>query len=173
MGLISRVSSRTYRSSQMAYCYSDTTENTGVCHLYTSKSECFLHILDQSSHQTIVRMFLFKDKYMNAVKEIAFLCKELSITELEIKIMTRQDTAFSCTDHSRFDPDIAISALRTNGMNIAKIEVIQQKQKQKRKVGGPDRNNNKVSKSHRMPAYISLSSNKDGRSKSEARRRKN
>merc|ERR1712066_306711 len=142
MGLISRVSSRTYRGSllysgqfyriflllifsfKMDFYYSP--ENKGICYLYTSQSECFLHCVDASNHQTISRMFLFADNYRSALNDVIFLCKEYGVTELEVKILSRREMNFRNSQHfgvdQRFDPDTAINMLNNNGIVIRKIE---------------------------------------------------
>jgi len=99
-------------------------ENKGICYLYTSQSECFLHVVDASNHQTIVRMFLFADNYMKALNDVIFLCKEYGVTELEVKILSRREMSFRSTHHNdqRFDPDTAINMLSNNGLTIGKIE---------------------------------------------------
>jgi len=98
-------------------------ENKGICYLYTSQSECFLHVVDASNHQTIVRMFLFADNYMKALNDVIFHCKEYGVTELEVKILSRREMNFRSThNEQRFDPDTAISMLSNNGLTIGKIE---------------------------------------------------
>ena len=101
-------------------------ENKGICYLYTSQSECFLHCVDASNHQTISRMFLFADNYRSALNDVIFLCKEYGVTELEVKILSRREMNFRNNQHfgveQRFDPDTAINMLSNNGIVIRKIE---------------------------------------------------
>merc|ERR1712066_357829 len=140
MGLISRVSSRTYRGSSLLghfieFCLTSfffmdfyySPENKGICYLYTSQSECFLHCVDASNHQTISRMFLFADNYRSALNDVIFLCKEYGVTELEVKILSRREMNFRnggahFSVEQRFDPDTAINMLSNNGIVIGKIE---------------------------------------------------
>jgi len=99
------------------------SQSTGICYLYTSHSECFLHVVDASNHNTIVRMFLFPDKYMKALNDVVFLCKEYGVTELEVKILSRRELNFrNSSVEQRFDPDTAINMLSNNGLTIGKIE---------------------------------------------------
>jgi len=102
-------------------------ENKGICYLYTSQSECFLHCVDASNHQTISRMFLFADNYRSALNDVIFLCKEYGVTELEVKILSRREMNFRNAGahfnvEQRFDPDTAINMLSNNGIIIGKIE---------------------------------------------------
>merc|ERR1712117_715055 len=111
MGLISRVSSRTYReknSSNMAPkkkvvkeeeviklgpTVADGENVFGVCHLYASYNDTFVHVTDLSGKETISRvsggMKVKADRdenspyaAMQAAQDVAVRCKELGVTAL-------------------------------------------------------------------------------------------
>merc|ERR1712219_79450 len=115
MGLISRVSSRTYRKLKrikMAPKKREAKEEEvvrlgpqvndgenvfGVCHLYASYNDTFVHVTDLSGKETITRvsggMKVKADRdenspyaAMQAAQDVAARCKELGVTALHIKI---------------------------------------------------------------------------------------
>merc|ERR1712127_361799 len=115
MGLISRVSSRTYRNYDMAPKRKVAKEEEvvrlgpqvadgenvfGVCHLYASYNDTFVHVTDLSGKETITRvsggMKVKADRdensphaAMQAAQDVAVRCKEIGVTALHIKIRAR------------------------------------------------------------------------------------
>merc|ERR1712219_107837 len=117
MGLISRVSSRTYRNNRrttrnmapkkkvvkeeevvrLGPQVNDGENVFGVCHLYASYNDTFVHVTDLSGKETITRvsggMKVKADRdenspyaAMQAAQDVAARCKELGVTALHIKI---------------------------------------------------------------------------------------
>merc|ERR1739847_211195 len=148
MGLISRVSSRTYRKLKrikMAPKKREAKEEEvvllgpqvndgenvfGVCHLYASYNDTFVHVTDLSGEETIVRvsggMKVKADRdenstyaAMQAAADVTNRCKELGINALHIKIRARGGTGSKQPGQGG---QAAIRALARNGMKIGRIE---------------------------------------------------
>merc|ERR1711972_1090881 len=113
MGLISRVSSRTYRKKKSNMApkkkvvkeeevvklgpqVADGENVFGVCHLYASYNDTFVHVTDLSGKETITRvsggMKVKADRdenspyaAMQAAQDVAARCKELGVTALHSK----------------------------------------------------------------------------------------
>merc|ERR1739847_156059 len=150
MGLISRVSSRTYRNyyfltSNMAPekkvvkeeevvklgpQVADGENVFGVCHLYASYNDTFVHVTDLSGKETIVRvsggMKVKADRdenspyaAMQAAQDVSVRCKELGITALHIKIRAKGGPRSKMPSQGG---QAAIRALARAGMKIGRIE---------------------------------------------------
>merc|ERR1739848_516135 len=144
MGLISRVSSRTYRKltwpqrrrlsrrkRSSSWDLRLPTENVfGVCHLYASYNDTFVHVTDLSGKETITRvsggMKVKADRdenspyaAMQAAQDVSVRCKELGITALHIKIRARGGTNQKTPGPGG---QAAIRALARAGMKIGRIE---------------------------------------------------
>merc|ERR1712130_634604 len=145
MGLISRVSSRTYRKKnnmapkkkvvkeeeviKLGPTVADGENVFGVCHLYASYNT-FVHVTDLSGKETITRvsggMKVKADRdenspyaAMQAAQDVAARCKELGVTALHIKIRARGGTKQKTPGPG---VQAAIRALARAGMKIGRIE---------------------------------------------------
>uniref|UniRef100_A0A2K6K9M0 Small ribosomal subunit protein uS11 n=1 Tax=Rhinopithecus bieti TaxID=61621 RepID=A0A2K6K9M0_RHIBE len=94
----------------------------GVCHIFASFNDTFVHVTDLSGKETICRvtggMKVKADRdesspyaAMLAAQDVAQRCKELGITALHIKLRTPGPGAQS-----------ALRALARSGMKIGRIE---------------------------------------------------
>merc|ERR1712048_1207116 len=152
MGLISRVSSRTYRKIKkksknkkmapkkkvqkeeevvrLGPQVADGENVFGVCHLYASYNDTFVHVTDLSGKETITRvsggMKVKADRdenspyaAMQAAQDVAARCKELGVTALHIKIRARGGTKQKTPGPGG---QAAIRALARAGMKIGRIE---------------------------------------------------
>merc|ERR1711941_55165 len=150
MGLISRVSSRTYRRRKFTTTnmapkkkvvkeeevvklgpqVADGENVFGVCHLYASYNDTFVHVTDLSGKETITRvsggMKVKADRDENspyaaiqAAQDVAARCKELGVTALHIKIRARGGTKQKTPGPGG---QAAIRALARAGMKIGRIE---------------------------------------------------
>merc|ERR1739848_339963 len=145
MGLISRVSSRTYRYTVMAPKRREAKEEEvvrlgpqvndgenvfGVCHLYASYNDTFVHVTDLSGKETIVRvsggMKVKADRdensvyaAMQAAQDVSVRCKELGINALHIKIRAKGGTGSKLPSQGG---GAAIRALARTGIKIGRIE---------------------------------------------------
>merc|ERR1712076_5634 len=145
MGLISRVSSRTYRYTVMAPKKKVVKEEEvvklgpqvadgenvfGVCHLYASYNDTFVHVTDLSGKETITRvsggMKVKTDRdenspyaAMQAATDVSVRCKEIGITALHIKI---RNTGGNRPKIPGPNGQAAIRALARAGMKIGRIE---------------------------------------------------
>merc|ERR1712031_40451 len=147
MGLISRVSSRTYRKKntnmapkkkvvkeeevvKLGPQVADGENVFGVCHLYASYNDTFVHVTDLSGKETITRvsggMKVKADRdenspyaAMQAAQDVAARCKELGVTALHIKIRARGGTKQKTPGPGG---QAAIRALARAGMKIGRIE---------------------------------------------------
>lgn len=102
----------------------------GVCHLFASSNDTFVHITDLSGKETITRvsggMKVKADRdensvyaAMQAAQDVATRCKELGINALHIKIRARGGTGLKTPGQGG---QAAIRALARNGMKIGRIE---------------------------------------------------
>merc|ERR1712177_154102 len=146
MGLISRVSSRTYRNhSKMAPKKRENKEEEvvrlgpqvadgelvfGMCHLYASYNDTFVHVTDLSGKEAICRvsggMKVKADRdessayaAMQAAQDVSARCKELGITALHLKVRARGGTRQKTPGPGG---QAAIRALARAGMKIGRIE---------------------------------------------------
>merc|ERR1711981_1213990 len=161
MGLISRVSSRTYRKKnnmapkkkvvkeeeviKLGPTVADGENVFGVCHLYASYNDTFVHVTDLSGKETITRVSggmkgkADRDENspyaaMQAAQDVAARCKELGINALHIKIRAKGGTGPKIPSQGG---QSAIRALARQGMKIGRIEdVTPTPSDQTRKKGG-------------------------------------
>ena len=102
----------------------------GVCHLFASSNDTFVHITDLSGKETIVRvsggMKVKADRdensvyaAMQAAADVSTRCKELGINALHIKIRARGGTGQKTPYQGG---QAAIRALARAGMKIGRIE---------------------------------------------------
>jgi small subunit ribosomal protein S14e len=117
----------------------------GICHLYASSNDTFVHITDLSGKETIVRvsggMKVKADRdensvyaAMQAAQDVAARCKELGINALHIKIRAKGGTGSKLPSQGG---GAAIRALARQGMKIGRIEdVTPVPSDQTRKKGG-------------------------------------
>merc|ERR1712223_1868814 len=102
----------------------------GVCHLYASYNDTFVHVTDLSGKETITRvsggMKVKADRdenspyaAMQAAQDVAARCKELGVTALHIKIRARGGTKQKPPGPGG---QAAIRALARAGMKIGRIE---------------------------------------------------
>merc|ERR1712100_363988 len=102
----------------------------GVCHIYGSFNDTFVHVTDISGRETIVRvtggMKVKADRdeaspyaAMQAAQDVAAKCKELGVTALHIKIRARGGTKQKTPGPGG---QAAIRALARAGMKIGRIE---------------------------------------------------
>merc|ERR1712038_912653 len=100
----------------------------GVCHLFASSNDTFVHITDLSGNETIVRvsggMKVKADRdensvyaAMQAASDVSVRCKELGINALHIKIRARGGTGLKTPGQGG---QAAIRALAS--MKIGRIE---------------------------------------------------
>merc|ERR1712007_174960 len=102
----------------------------GVCHLYASYNDTFVHVTDLSGKETITRvsggMKVKADRDENspyaamlAAQDVAARCKELGVTALHIKIRA---TGGNGTKTPGPGGVSALRALARAGMKIGRIE---------------------------------------------------
>merc|ERR1712066_72580 len=102
----------------------------GVCHLFASSNDTFVHVTDLSGKETIVRvsggMKVKADRdenstyaAMQAAADVTNRCKEIGINALHIKIRARGGTGSKQPGQGG---QAAIRALARNGMKIGRIE---------------------------------------------------
>merc|ERR1712170_338916 len=102
----------------------------GVCHLYASSNDTFVHIADLSGKETIVRvsggMKVKADRDENSVyaamqasQDVVARCKEIGINALHIKIRAKGGTKQKTPGPGG---QAAIRALARGGMKIGRIE---------------------------------------------------
>merc|ERR1712174_53814 len=147
MGLISRVSSRTYRYNNHSMAPKKKVvkeeevvklgpqvaegENVfGVCHIFASFNDTFVHVTDLSGKETVTRvtggMKVKADRdesspyaAMLAAQDCAVRCKEVGITALHIKLRA---TGGIGTKTPGPGAQAALRALARAGMRIGRIE---------------------------------------------------
>lgn len=102
----------------------------GVCHIYASFNDTFVHVTDLSGRETIVRvtggMKVKADRdesspyaAMLAAQDVAERCKQLGITALHIKIRATGGTKTKAPGPGA---QAALRALARAGMKIGRIE---------------------------------------------------
>eukprot|EP00698_Gefionella_okellyi_P005313 TRINITY_DN14835_c0_g1_i1.p1 TRINITY_DN14835_c0_g1~~TRINITY_DN14835_c0_g1_i1.p1 ORF type:complete len:173 (-),score=37.42 TRINITY_DN14835_c0_g1_i1:61-516(-) len=102
----------------------------GVCHIFASFNDTFVHVTDLSGRETIVRvtggMKVKADRdesspyaAMLAAQDVAQRCKELGVTAVHIKIRA---TGGSKTKTPGPGAQSALRALARAGMRIGRIE---------------------------------------------------
>merc|ERR1712154_729634 len=102
----------------------------GVCHLFASSNDTFVHVTDLSGKETIVRvsggMKVKADRdeqstyaAMQAAQDVAARCKDLGIDALHIKIRAQGGIRSKMPSQGG---QAAIRALARNGMKIGRIE---------------------------------------------------
>jgi ribosomal protein S11 len=102
----------------------------GVCHIYASFNDTFVHVTDLSGKETLVRitggMKVKADRdesspyaAMLAAQDVAARCKELGVTALHIKLRA---TGGNKTKTPGPGAQSALRALARAGMKIGRIE---------------------------------------------------
>ncbi|XP_043859172.1 40S ribosomal protein S14-like [Dromiciops gliroides] len=98
----------------------------GVCHIFASLNDTFVHVTDLSDKETICRVKVKADRdesspYASklAIQDVAQRCKELGITALHIK---RWATGGNRTETPGPGAQSALRALARSGMKIGSIE---------------------------------------------------
>jgi len=102
----------------------------GVCHIFASFNDTFIHVTDVSGRETMVRitggMQVKADRdesspyaAMIAGKQVADRCKELGISALHIKLRA---TGGNRTKTPGPGAQAALRALARNGIKIGRIE---------------------------------------------------
>lgn len=104
----------------------------GVCHIFASFNDTFVHVTDISGRETLVRvtggMKVKADRdeaspyaAMLAAQDVAARCKELGITALHIKVRA---TGGNRTKTPGPGAQSALRALARNGMKIGRIGML-------------------------------------------------
>merc|ERR1712078_925222 len=102
----------------------------GVCHIFASFNDTFVHVTDLSGKETLVRVTggmkvkAARDESspyaaMLAAQDVAVRCKELGITALHVKIRA---TGGNSTKTPGPGAQSALRALARSGMKIGRIE---------------------------------------------------
>merc|ERR1712096_361632 len=102
----------------------------GVCHLYASYNDTFVHVTDLSGKETITRvsggMKVKADRdenspyaAMQAAQDVAVRCKEIGVTALHVKLRA---TGGNRTKTPGPGAQSALRALARSGMRIGRIE---------------------------------------------------
>jgi small subunit ribosomal protein S14e len=108
----------------------DGEEVFGVCHIYASYNDTFVHVTDLTGRETIVRvtggMKVKADRdesspyaAMLASQDVAQKCKELGITAVHIKLRAMGGTR---TKTPGPGAQSAVRALARSGLKIGRIE---------------------------------------------------
>ncbi|KAL1791360.1 40S ribosomal protein S14 [Sigmodon hispidus] len=89
----------------------------GVCHIFASFNDTFVHVTDLSGKETICRDWW--NEAMLAAQDVAQRCKELGITALHIKLRA---TGGNRTKTPGPGAQSALRALARSGMKTGRIE---------------------------------------------------